>query len=63
MIAVPQSTVEKPLTTIDYIAVMARAATFEELTDYAASVPPHVVEDDRFARAFKVRLDEIKGKR
>jgi hypothetical protein len=63
VIAVPVPAIEKPLTAIDYIAVMDKCSTFEELRDYATRCPVKIVEDDRFARAFKNRLDEIRGKR
>lgn len=60
MIAVPVPTIEKPLTAIDYIAVMEQCSTFEELRDYATRCPMEIVEDDRFAKAFKNRLDNIR---
>jgi hypothetical protein len=60
---VPQSTLEKPLTAIDYIAAMEQCTHFGELVEYAKFVPADVVEDERFARAFKDRLETIRGKR
>lgn len=62
MIAVPQSTVEKPLTVIDYIAVLDQCGDITMLSKFAAALPPHIVEDDRFAKAVKSRLDAIKEK-
>lgn len=63
MISVPVSTVDKPLTVIDFIAGLANGNSLNELAAYANALPPHIVEDERFARAFKRRLDELKGKR
>lgn len=61
MTTVPQSTVEKPLTPIDYIACMDQCADLQELINFAQLVPADVVEDERFARAFKKRLNEIRA--
>jgi hypothetical protein len=61
---IPQSTIEKPLTTIDFIAAMnEQCSSLHDLTMFASRCPLHVLEDDRFARAFKSRLDTIRRKR
>jgi hypothetical protein len=61
-VSVPQPTVEKPITVIDYIAAMSECLDFRSLTAFANACPPQIVEDDRFARAFKNQLDAIKDK-
>lgn len=63
MIAVPQSTVEKPLTPIDYIAAMEACATVREVGQFADQVPSAVRNDERFTRAVAARLGAIKEKR
>lgn len=63
MIRVPQSTVEKPLTAIDYIAAMAECSTAREVAIYAEQVPLEVRNDERFSRAALARLDAIKETR
>lgn len=54
---VPQPTIEKPLTAIDYIAVMNDCTDYRELVGYVKLVPPEIFEDERFVRAFKNRLN------
>jgi len=60
---VPKSTVEKPLTPIDYIAAMAECSTAREVSIYAERVPLDVRDDERFSRAVLARLDAIREKR
>lgn len=60
---IPVSTFEKPLTVIDFIAHLEQYGSFRELTAYANAIPPEIVQDDRFAKAFKKRLDAIRGRR
>jgi len=62
MIEVPQSTVERPLTAIDFIAVLAQCSTVSEVADYAQRCPEHVRNDERFTRAVARRLAAIKEK-
>lgn len=59
VIAVPQSTVEKPLTSVDYIAILPLCGDVPTLMKLASALPPYVVADDRFAQAFKKRLAEL----
>jgi len=64
MIQVPQSTIEKPVTVIDVIAAMSvQCKNMPALIAYANACPQEVVRDERFARAFKQQLDQIKGHR
>ena len=62
MIEVPKSTVEKPLTAIDFIAVLAQCSTVSEVADYAQRCPEHVRNDERFTRGVAMRLAIIKDK-
>lgn len=63
MITVPQSTVEKPLTAIDFIAVMEQCSTVAEVADYAQRCPEHIRNDERFTKGVSMRLGAIKSKR
>lgn len=63
MIEVPVSTVEKPLTPIDFIAVLAQCSTVSEVADYAQRCPEHVRNDERFTRSVAWRLGEIKERK
>jgi len=63
VITVPQSTVEKPLTPIDFIAVLEQCSTVPEVADYAQRCPEYVRNDERFTRGVSMRLAAIKGKR
>jgi hypothetical protein len=61
VITVPQSTVAKPLTPIDFIAAMEeQCRDVGTLTAFANACPPEIVQDERFAKAFKRRLDAIR---
>ena len=63
MINVPQSTVEKPLTAIDFIAGLEACLSVSDVADYAQRCPEHVRNDERFARGVAMRLAAIKDKR
>jgi hypothetical protein len=63
LIHVPQSTVERPITVIDYIAQLAQCGTLDEVRQYASAVPLDVRQDDRFNRAVAGRLGEIRGRK
>jgi len=63
MIEVPQSTVAKPLTAVDYCALLAQCASLDEVRDYASRCPLEVRQDERFARAVALRLGEIKERK
>jgi hypothetical protein len=63
VIEVPVPTVEKPLTTIDYLSLLARCTSLSEVCDYAQRCPEHVRNDERFTRAVARRLGEIKERK
>lgn len=63
MIAVPQSTPEKPLTVIDFIAALEQCGSITEVQQYAEQVPLPVRHDERFTRAVAKRLAAIKDRR
>lgn len=58
-ISVPVSTVEKPLTAIDYIAALQECATTCQVMYFSARVPDAVRADERYASAVATRLNEI----
>ena len=57
---VPQSTIEKPLTVVDYIAGLAACTSIETIGDYANACPLEVRQDFRFERAVAGRMADIK---
>ena len=59
-VKVPQPTVEKPLTAIDYIAVLDQCSKLEEVAQYAQACPEAIRNDERFTRAVAKRLSVIK---
>lgn len=63
MITVPQSTVAKPLTAIDYIAALDQCISIAQVKRYADKVPLWVRRDERFTKAVAKCLAAIKGKR
>lgn len=62
MIAVPQSTPEKPLTAIDYIAGLEQCQSLTDVKNYGELTPLKVRTDERFTRAVAKRLAAIKDK-
>lgn len=62
MIPVPVSTVEKPLTVIDFIASLEYCVTPDEVRDYGDRVPMEYRSDERFTRGVRRRLDAIRDK-
>jgi hypothetical protein len=60
MPAVPKSTVEKPLTAIDYLVPLAHCNSLGEVRQYAERCPLEIRQDERFARAFRARMEQIK---
>lgn len=50
------------VTTIDAIARLHRFHSIAKLGEWADELPESIKSDDRFAKAVKRRLDEIKGK-
>lgn len=63
MIPVPQSTLEKPLTAIDYIAALEQCTSITLVQGFAEQVPVEVRQDDRFTRAVAKRLASIKDRK
>lgn len=63
MIAVPQTTIEKPLTAIDYCACLEHCATVEEVGTFSEQLPLHVREDERYTKAVAHRLAAIRARR
>ena len=63
MIEVPVSTVERPLTAIDYLVPLGQCNSITEVRDYAERCPMEIRQDERFTRAVARRLGEIKAAR
>lgn len=61
MIPVLQSTVEKPLTAIDYIAALEQCTTVADVQRFGEQVPLAVRQDDRFNRAVATKLLLLQG--
>lgn len=59
-VQVPQPTIEKPLTAIDYIAVLEQCSTLDEVAWYAQACPEAIRNDERFTRGVAKRLSSIK---
>lgn len=62
MIAVPQSTIEKPLTAVDYCACLEHCITLEEVGTFSEQLPEWVRSDERFSKAVAKRLAVINQK-
>lgn len=60
---VPQSTIEKPLTAIDFIAALETCHSVNEVKDFGEQVPLPVRHDERFTKAVAKRLAVIKGRK
>jgi hypothetical protein len=60
---IPQSTIAKPLTVIDYIAALEQCIDITQVQRYAEKVPMWVRQDERFPKAVARRLASIKDKR
>lgn len=63
MVEIPQSTAEKPLTAVDYVAALYQCASVTEVQQFAAGVPPEVREDERFTKGVAARLGALKSLR
>lgn len=63
MINVPQSTIEKPLTAIDYIAALDGCTTKTEVRRFAEQCPVAVRNDERFTRAVAAKLAAVKSRK
>jgi len=61
VIEVPQSTVAKPLTAIDYISSLQACSNLREVQQYASRCPLEVRQDERFCRAVAKLLGELKA--
>lgn len=60
---VPTSTIDKPLTAIDYIAAMDACSTHVEVGKFCDQVPLSVRNDERFGKAVAAKLAAIKESR
>lgn len=60
---VPRSTVEKPLTAIDYIALLEQCNSVGEVLDFGDRVPRHVATDERYIRAAAARCASIANRK
>lgn len=56
-------TIEKPLTTIDYIAALEQCVSITEVQGYAKNVPMWVRQDERFTKAVAKRLSTFKDRK
>lgn len=56
---VPQSTVEKPLTAIDYCAELEKFSSRDDIRQFSEQVPIEVLNDERYSRAVAHRLAAI----
>lgn len=63
MISVPQPTVEKPLTVVDYIAALYGCESVREIAAFCARVPDHICEDERFSTGVAMHLRVIAERR
>lgn len=60
MIKVPVSTVERPLTAIDFIAALTeQCKSTADVQKFCDEVPMFVLHDERFGRAVAARLRAI----
>ena len=62
MIPVPVSTIEKPLTAIDFIASLQQCISVAQVASYGERVPEEIKKDERFAKAVAARLAAIHEK-
>lgn len=63
LITVPVSTVEKPLTPIDYCAALDQCITPAEVASFCERCPVEVRNDERFSRAVAEKLAAFKEER
>ena len=63
MIPVLESTVEKPLTAIDYIAALDQCDGIREVQLFAEQVPMDVRQDERFTRAVANRIKAMRSRK
>lgn len=63
MITVPQPTVEKPLSVIDYCAALSQCVSVAEVGRFGEACPEWVRADERFTKAVAARLMAIKERK
>jgi hypothetical protein len=63
VISVPVSTVERPVTVIDFIAGLYACASVTEVESYNQQCPAAIRDDARFVRAVALRVALIKAMR
>lgn len=63
MIPVLESTIEKPLTAIDYIAALDQCDGIREIQLFADQVPMHIRQDERFTRAVANRIKAMRDRK
>lgn len=57
------STVDRPLTAIDYIALLEQLHTVAEVLDFGDQLPRNVATDERFIKAQARRCSAIIGRK
>lgn len=62
-VTVPVSTVEKPITVVDYCAGLFECITASEVARYSGACPPAIRNDERFTKAVAARLTAIRERR
>lgn len=62
-INVPVSTVEKPLTAIDFCAALEQCTSLDEIREFSEQLPINVLNDERYNRAVANRLAAIKERK
>lgn len=60
VIEVPRSTIEKPLTAIDYCACLDQCINAAEVRSFAERCPVEIRQDERFTKAVAARLHNIR---
>jgi hypothetical protein len=63
LIPVLESTIEKPLTAIDYIAALDQCEGIREIQIFADQVPMHIRQDERFAGAVARLIKAIRTRK
>lgn len=63
MIKVPVSTVDRPLTAIDYIAFLSQCHTVSDVLDVGDQLPRDIAADERFIKAQAARCTVIVGRK
>jgi hypothetical protein len=58
-----QSTIEKPLTAIDYVAALDQCDSIREVQQFSDRVPAFVRHDERFSRAVAKVISDMRGRK